>query len=233
MSYGTALSVTEVFGPTFHGEGPFLGRRCGFVRFRGCNLKCAGCDTTYSWGSSTRPNTVVEDVLAGLDTMGFLGLVVLTGGEPLLQQYDPGFKALVDSIADRGTRMQVETNATLIPSDFILTRAAFVASPKVAGLPLNGGQNAPRQSSLAIEALSANGAHFKFVVRGEKDLDVVATFVDNFGLDTRRIWVMPFGKSDQEATETARDLAPHVLAAGYNLTPRFHLTLWPGEERGH
>ena len=34
------LAVCEVFGPTFQGEGPSLGRRAAFVRLGRCNLDC-------------------------------------------------------------------------------------------------------------------------------------------------------------------------------------------------
>jgi 7-carboxy-7-deazaguanine synthase len=39
------LVVNEIFGPTIQGEGPNLGRRCGFVRLGGCNLECSWCDS--------------------------------------------------------------------------------------------------------------------------------------------------------------------------------------------
>lgn len=43
------LRVSEVFGPTFQGEGPSAGRPAVFVRLGGCNLNCSWCfdaDTT-------------------------------------------------------------------------------------------------------------------------------------------------------------------------------------------
>src|SRR4029450_7825218 len=43
------LVVSEVFGPTFQGEGPSVGRRAGFVRLGRCNLDCSWCDTPYTW----------------------------------------------------------------------------------------------------------------------------------------------------------------------------------------
>lgn len=43
------LVVSEVFGPTFQGEGPSLGRRAGFVRLGRCNLDCSWCDTPNTW----------------------------------------------------------------------------------------------------------------------------------------------------------------------------------------
>src|SRR5262245_52198924 len=44
-----SLVVSEVFGPTWQGEGPSIGRRCGFVRLGRCNLACTWCDTPYTW----------------------------------------------------------------------------------------------------------------------------------------------------------------------------------------
>ncbi|MDP9441218.1 MAG: 7-carboxy-7-deazaguanine synthase QueE, partial [Actinomycetota bacterium] len=85
------LVVSEVFGPTFQGEGPSIGRRAGFVRLGRCNLACTFCDTPYTWrwedhdpaAELTRRN--VAGVVADLEGMG-VELVVVTGGEPLLQQ---------------------------------------------------------------------------------------------------------------------------------------------------
>jgi 7-carboxy-7-deazaguanine synthase len=34
------LTVNEVFGPTFQGEGPLAGQRAMFVRLSGCSLRC-------------------------------------------------------------------------------------------------------------------------------------------------------------------------------------------------
>ena len=44
-----SLVVSEVFGPTWQGEGPSLGRLCAFVRLGRCNLACCFCDTRYTW----------------------------------------------------------------------------------------------------------------------------------------------------------------------------------------
>ena len=46
---GGVLVVSEVFGPTFQGEGPSSGQRAMFVRLGRCNLDCAFCDTAYTW----------------------------------------------------------------------------------------------------------------------------------------------------------------------------------------
>ena len=85
------LVVSEVFGPTWQGEGPSLGRRCGFVRLGRCNLACTWCDTPYTWDWERYDPRVelhrrmVTEVVSELDAMK-IDMVVISGGEPLLQQ---------------------------------------------------------------------------------------------------------------------------------------------------
>ena len=48
-SENNSLTVSEIFGPTFQGEGPFTGRAAVFLRLGRCNLDCKWCDTPYTW----------------------------------------------------------------------------------------------------------------------------------------------------------------------------------------
>ena len=88
---GRCLRVAELFGPTFQGEGPTIGQRALFVRLSGCNLDCSWCDTPYTWDwnrfdqaqeSRDTPVTEVVDWVLAHDA----DLVIITGGEPLIQQ---------------------------------------------------------------------------------------------------------------------------------------------------
>ncbi|RKN55078.1 7-carboxy-7-deazaguanine synthase QueE, partial [Streptomyces klenkii] len=88
------LIVAERFGvdrPTFQGEGPSMGEPAVFIRLSRCNLSCGWCDTPWTWDwerydpRAESAGHSVEDLAAwalGAPT----GLVVVTGGEPLLQQ---------------------------------------------------------------------------------------------------------------------------------------------------
>ncbi|MDP8906059.1 MAG: 7-carboxy-7-deazaguanine synthase QueE, partial [Thermoproteota archaeon] len=42
------LKVSEVFD-SIQGEGSYAGTPCIFLRLATCNLKCAWCDTKYTW----------------------------------------------------------------------------------------------------------------------------------------------------------------------------------------
>ena len=225
------LAVSEVFGPTLQGEGPTAGHRAGFVRLARCNLDCAWCDTPYTWDwtrfdpSAEVHDVPVADVLARLDAMD-PGRVVVTGGEPLLQQR--ALVPLLGACAERGWPVEVETNGTIAPEpDVVALVSTFNVSPKLS----NSGvapERALRPAPLA--SLRDSGkAVFKFVVSGPADLDEVAAVVDAHGL--RPVWVMPEGTSAPALLERLRELADPVAARGWNLTPRLHVLLW-GDERG-
>lgn len=128
VDYKDAYYVQEVFH-TIQGEGPFTGTPAVFVRMARCNLACTFCDTDFE--SKERQVSVIDlaleiRLLAGAHTR----LVVLTGGEPLLQ--DP--RVLIASLVSGGFRFQIETAGTVWPAGLELYPYAeyftIVCSPK-------------------------------------------------------------------------------------------------------
>jgi hypothetical protein len=121
MSY----AVKEIF-LTLQGEGGQAGRAAVFCRFAGCNLwsgreedrataACNFCDTDFvGMDGPGGGRFAAADALAGAILAAWRGgaedrLVVLTGGEPLLQVD----LALVDALHARGFSIALETNGTL------------------------------------------------------------------------------------------------------------------------
>ena len=123
-----AYSVKEVFY-TLQGEGANAGRPAVFCRFTGCNLwsgreedrssaVCRFCDTDFvgTDGTGGGKFTTADALAQAIEThwphaSHARRLVVITGGEPLLQLDAP----LVDALHQRGFRIAVETNGTLPP----------------------------------------------------------------------------------------------------------------------
>lgn len=231
MNDSPTLVVSEVFGPTVQGEGPSLGRRAAFVRLGRCNLDCRWCDTPFTWDWERYDPAVelaeraVADVVAEVEAMG-VDRVVVTGGEPLLQQRR--LLPFLEAAHERGWAVEVETNGTLAPTgDTVRLVQQFNVSPKLA----NSGVPADRAIVPgALAALVATGkAAFKFVVTDPGELDEVQAIVDDHHLDP--VWIMPEGTTPEAVVEGGRRLADDVIARGWQLTTRLHVLLW-GDERG-
>lgn len=227
---GPSLVVSEVFGPTFQGEGPSCGRAAGFVRLGRCNLACSFCDSRHTWDwdhydpAVELHTTPVAEVLAQLDAMS-VSMVVVTGGEPLLQQRH--LPPLLEEVKARGWRVEMETAGTLRPTlpDGLVDQ--WNVSPKLAnsGMPLER-----RIKPEVLAQLRSTGrAVFKFVVESAGDLDEIDSLVSR--LQLQPVWVMPEGTDAATVIARLQELASPVLARGWNLTPRLHILVW-GDERG-
>src|SRR5271169_2333279 len=75
------LNLIEIFR-SVQGETSFSGLPTTFIRLATCNLRCAWCDTTYSFHRGTAFS--LEEIMSQVDSFG-CKYVCVTGGEPLLQ----------------------------------------------------------------------------------------------------------------------------------------------------
>ena len=141
------LPISEVFGPTIQGEGPFAGRVCSFLRFGGCNLGCWWCDSAYTWDGRNydlREEIIMRSAEEVLDLVPMTPICVVTGGEPLLYQRRPAFMELVKALVRRGQAVHFETNGTVEPlAELVDLAEAFVVSPEVAPRAGSAGTNVP------------------------------------------------------------------------------------------
>lgn len=122
--------VKEIFY-TLQGEGANAGTPAVFCRFSGCNLwsgreedraaaQCKFCDTDFfgtdgvGGGRFETARDLARACRAALGEIAGTSLVVLTGGEPMLQ-VDAD---LVGALHDAGFAIAIETNGTLpVPDD--------------------------------------------------------------------------------------------------------------------
>ena len=120
-----AYAVKEAF-LTLQGEGVQAGSRAVFLRFTGCNLwtgreqdraaaQCNFCDTDFvgtdgpGGGKFADAANLAEHVERLWGDARERRLVVVTGGEPMLQLDT----ALIDELHARGFRVAVESNGTI------------------------------------------------------------------------------------------------------------------------
>lgn len=136
---GKSLDVFETF-VSIQGEGPFAGTPAFFIRLAGCNLRCAFCDTVFDHTDALSHPITVDAVLALVAEARQdckFGLIVITGGEPLLQNIEPLVTRLITELQ---YTVQIETAGTVWvddeASDFALVshvlnqKLFIVVSPK-------------------------------------------------------------------------------------------------------
>lgn len=100
------LDVCETF-TSIQGEGSHAGLPCFFIRLAGCNLRCAYCDTTYAYKGGIRKR-VEELVREWMESR--VRYVLLTGGEPLIQE--PVY-TLMEQLISKGAICLLETNGSI------------------------------------------------------------------------------------------------------------------------
>lgn len=229
-----AMPVSELFGPTIQGEGPYAGRCAWFVRFGGCNLSCSWCDTPYSTGThgiplSTVPRRTVRSMLQALPPQS---VVVLTGGEPLMQSKSPAFRMLLHGLKARGCEVHIETNGTYLPTADIAQHIDhFTVSPKT-----NVTMVRKRDENVAVAdwGAYADKVIMKFVIDSDDVTGQVQQYIayaKDHGIDHQHVWFMPEGISTEQLQHRFRRVADAAARTGTNVSHRLHVLAW-GNERG-
>lgn len=221
-----------------------------FVRLWGCNLDCRWCDTPYTWDTTGKnghiylkadecddwPLPKVHDELGRLmakagHEFGSIDLLVVTGGEPLIQR-DACAELAGDWIGSDGRWVEIETNGTRPPLDRNIGSVSYNVSPKLGGSGVVDGLRKIDPEMQARYGSSPRGTVcWKFVITGPGDLAEVETWCETEGVDRSDVWLMPEGRDPATILDGLRMLAPVAIEQGYNLSNRLHVMLW-GDERG-
>ncbi len=106
VSNTLSYKITDIFY-SIQGEGFFTGKPAVFVRFFGCNLSCAFCDEDKY--DKTSADYSAEHILLEIRKYSPCRFVVLTGGEPTLQE---DLSALIEMLQKDEFFVAVETNGT-------------------------------------------------------------------------------------------------------------------------
>jgi organic radical activating enzyme len=239
----------EIFH-TLQGEGPSAGLPAVFIRASRCNLHCVWCDTDHTWNFEGTPWPHEKDTTPGyakhrkseatieLTPAAAADLilsyhcprVVITGGEPLLQEND--FLEMITHIRAQQSDcvFEVETNGTRTPShEFAAVVDQFNVSPKLSNSDVKALLRLV-PDTLRFFANSPK-AWFKFVIACMADLDEVLALQNEFSIPASRILLMPEGRTATELDTTAADIAELCRTHGFRFCDRLHIRLW-GDKRG-
>ena len=210
------LKVCETFY-SLMGESTRAGLPAWFIRLSGCNLRCRYCDTSYAYAEG-REVAVADLLQASGDLPG--RLVLVTGGEPLLQEETP---ALLSGLAEAGCEVCLETNGSR-PIDRVDGRVHRILDLKCPGSGMAGENYWPN-----LEWLTPRD-EVKFVVADRQDFLWAVGVIQEYGLSGRLpLLISPvFGQAP--AQEAAAWILESRLPLRLNL--QLHKYLWGPEARG-
>lgn len=215
------------------GESSFTGLPCIFVRFAGCNLRCAWCDSEYTFSGGKA--FTQDEVIAQVEALAPCKLVEFTGGEPMLQVKE--LLPLMEALLARGYDLMMETSGER-PLDAVPKDVHKIVDVKCPGAGAAAGSF--RMENLA--ALSERD-EVKFVLTNRADYEFARGFIAEHGLreKVRGILLSPaFSKNPSplrtvdNATLDPRVLVEWMMEDGIDarLSLQIHKFIWEPMKKG-
>jgi 7-carboxy-7-deazaguanine synthase len=225
------MQIIEIYR-SIQGESSFAGVPCIFVRLAACNLRCAWCDSEYTFtgGRKMLAKEVEQEVVA----LAPAGLVELTGGEPMLQERE--LLPLMERLLARGYTLLLETSGER-PLENVPAAIHKIVDVKCPG---SGEGGTFRMSNLAALTVADE---IKFVLTDRVDYEFARDFIRQQGLENKvgTVLLSPaFMKSPSPERDTSncqldpRVLAGWILADGLNvrLGLQIHKFIWEPATKG-
>jgi 7-carboxy-7-deazaguanine synthase len=211
------MKVNEIFY-SIQGESSFAGWPCAFIRLTACNLRCSYCDTEYAFSEGKEMSQT--EILAAVSAYP-ARLVLVTGGEPMLQQEVHG---LLEGLLDTGYTVCVETGGQ-VPLEGVDRRVHKIMDLKC---PSSGMHHHNYYRN--IELLTPND-EVKFVVGDRADFDWALEVIARHDLPSR-VGVVLFSPVYNALPYS--DLARWVMDCGLRvrMQVQLHKIIWPGVVRG-
>ena len=226
------MKISEIFY-SIQGEGMLAGVPSVFLRTSGCNLRCTWCDTPYTSWKPEGDDLPLDDIVAHVHGRGSAHVVV-TGGEPMIQQ---DIVQLTQRLKDLGLHITIETAGTVYQP---VTCDLMSISPKLANstpTQREEGRWAAQHDRLryqpdVLKRLMAEYPYqLKFVVSDPGDLAEIETILKETGADRSRVVLMPEGTSSETLSERAPWLVEICKRERFRYGPRLHIDIY-GNQRG-
>jgi 7-carboxy-7-deazaguanine synthase len=210
------MRISEIY-KSVQGETQYAGLPCTLVRTTGCDLRCGYCDTAYAFYGGR--DMSLEQILAEVRRLA-APLVLLTGGEPMLQREIVG---LAELLLAEGYKVMIETSGAhavdALPAEVI--RIVDVKTP--------GSGESHRMRWDVLDGLRARDA-VKFVICSEADYTWATGVIRERHLGERTEVLL----SPSHGQVNPRDLVAWMLRdqipARLNL--QLHKYIWSPETKG-
>ena len=208
------LKINEIYA-SIQGESSHTGLPCVFIRLTGCNLRCSSCDTAYAFYEGN--DLTIEETLQKVETFG-LGLVEITGGEPLLQE---DVYPLMEALLKKGYRVMLETGGAL-PIDKVPEKVIKILDIKCPG------SGEKKKNHLENLKLLSPHDEVKFVLLDRTDYEWSRDLLQKHDLPTQVLFSPVYDKLN------LKDLVQWILEdrLPVRLQTQLHKVIWSKDTIG-
>ena len=225
------MYLIEIY-KSIQGESSFAGVPCIFVRLAGCNLRCAWCDSEYTFTGGYKLSE--DEVVAEIEKLEPVRLVEFTGGEPLLQEKE--LVPLMSRLLELGYELMIETSG-----ERALERVPR-AVHKIVDVKCPGSGEAGSFRLANLECLTERD-EVKFVIANRDDYEFARDFIREHALEQRAGQVLlspafskaPSGeRSSENCLVDPRELVEWMLRDGVpaRLSLQIHKYVWEPLKKG-
>lgn len=215
------------------GESSFAGLPCIFVRLAGCNLRCAWCDSEYTF-TGGKPFGL-DEIEAQIKDLAPCTLIEFTGGEPMLQAKE--LLPLMDRLLAQDYTIMIETSGERPLAD--VPKAVH----KIVDVKCPGAGAAANSFRLENLAALTQNDEVKFVISNREDYDFAVGFIREHSLEQKagQILLSPAFQKTPSPQRTAdnmaldpRKLVDWMLADGISarLSLQIHKFIWEPMKKG-
>lgn len=218
MGREALIEICELFY-SLQGESSYSGYPCFFIRFAGCNLRCAFCDSRYAYEGEHLPYSI-RRILSELEKYPGV-LVEITGGEPLLQE---NVYPLFEHLLADGRTVLLETNGSLslenVPAEVV----------KIMDMKCPGSGMHEKMFFDNFGFMNPQD-EIKFVLSSREDYNWAKDLVSSCDLHHRTTVTFSPVTSSMPPTKLAGWILDDRLPVRLRL--QLHTIIWPGKTKGY
>lgn len=210
------LKINEIFY-SIQGESSYTGLPCIFIRLTYCNLRCSYCDTEYAFYDGK--DISIDDILSEIKKYP-TDLVMITGGEPLIQDYCIN---LMQKLITENYSVMLETSGSMklnkVPKKVI--KIVDFKCPS---------SNMMEKNDWQILSDIQKQDEIKFVIGNKKDYDWSKKMITKYKLNE----LCPILFSPVYNVMSIQDLSEWILKDGIKvrLQSQLHKHIWGPEIKG-
>ena len=210
------LKINEIFY-SIQGESSYTGLPCIFIRLTYCNLRCSYCDTEYAFYDGK--DISIDDILSEIKKYP-TDLVMVTGGEPLIQDYCIN---LMEKLIAENYSVMLETSGSMklnkVPKKVI----------KIVDFKCPSSDMMEKNDWQILSDIQKQD-EIKFVIGNKKDYDWSKKMITKYKLNE----LCPVLFSPVYNVMSIQDLSEWILKYGIKvrLQSQLHKHIWGPETKG-